>query len=1046
MGKENVWPGGQGGRADAEGKEKEGRRVTTGKGGNKLRGVKSVPLLRPGNGKAWEGKPDVEDDHHDADADDDKGKYNPNSIGSSAGSSFAQRYFDRHTPTGTVTTMTSIPSHSHSQSHSHTQSQTHTLTHTHTLTQQQQEEKGKRDRSETFTTVRSFDTCFTGTGTNTNTGSGSPRSTIKLHLGEEGEVTPRAWMGMVGGGFNPRDAGNTGNTTGTRRGRRRSSEGSGESVFVPLFSPGETDRAVIDVNVNVKSGRALQRVVHLHPTRRHGHGRAGQGSNEEEEEEGEERLTEMRGGMEDDHGMHADGDGDGDEDERRKARFLKRHSREYSHLYSSPGLQEAFQQARSAPAYGGFGSDHPTTRTGVRDLSTVSPMETEDQRQARIVEEARKEGREKRRSWVLAKAGLVRLENPLSPKVQVRGGTGTARGHGHGHGRMDSLEHFSPVLGSGRMEQLQQQQSRHERSSSMSGGLRPLSLVMKQERERKRASLNGMTFEPLGPALPLPEPVIERAEEEEEDSDKLTEMTRSESSTTFALANQNQAEEAYISHARHGSNASSGRASFVRGHGRGRGSGGRSSMDSSSNGSISLSRSVSQRKVVSPSRQALPPHLRNFSTSSVSMSNSSMSSLGAVLGGNSESSCSSGEHLGGPRVLSPEAFNFRMSVTERERLANEKRESIPLFSSIRPDSRMTNSTLAYGSIRTESRFSMRGPTPDLGLYAEENFGPHEDRESRIRRRRARAFLVAGLKLEDNNNTLRSSHTSVVAEQDEEWPKSPDENKKSRRGGIMVEENLGIGEQVVETMDTPRPVERKRYSAMLRDRVPKSDDDFPPTRRAGTPLMPFYLNSASAAPAVSPAASAVETTYYSAVQSPASTTQEQPAMIVSSPLTLEPAAEPLASPGITISVIEETGNSYPVDINSANTTGLKPFPRDDSDNTLDTSAWRAQSGEMIRELFWLPGAQQTEDGSLSPGEPVVRKAKSDMGLQAAFREEMPTVPRRSMSRPPSPALIHSDSAGASPGRERKTSWSDAAKGWLRSETKTTPEVEVEKGFG
>ena len=166
---------------------------------------------------------------------------------------------------------------------------------------------------------------------------------------------------------------------------------------------------------------------------------------------------------------------------------------------------------------------------------------------------------------------------------------------------------------------------------------------------------------------------------------------------------------------------------------------------------------------------------------------------------------------------------------------------------------------------------------------------------------------------------------------------------------------------------------------------EKQDDVPTLRRAGTPLFPFYSKPSEA-------------------QSEDSVSPD--------------VLPPKGSPEITISVVEESGEIRPIPLSH------EPvhFPRDESENSLqDPSAWRAQSGEMIRELFWLPSTQ----GDVT---------------------DVPTTPTRPISRPPSPAVIHSDSAGASPGRERKTSWSNAARGWLRSESKTDPEAQVEKGFG
>ena len=733
-----------------------------------------------------------------------------------------------------------------------------------------------RERSETVTTFG---------GATSTSGSGSPRSmttTIRIDLRDE--TTPRAWTG-----------------------RRRSSEASEiGQVFGMTPGTGSTVRAAglgIETNKEdvYRRSRDLQRVIGGHDEEQQGHRRTIPNDRGDEES-----LEEIR------------------DTEEMQQRFLQRHSQDFAHLHSQ-ALASMFQPSEPRSL-----TSAASVLTETSPTLPFDPRETEDERQRRIIEEARREGREKRRSWMLSKAGL--MNGPMSPTTTFYGPAPT---HSRNASSISSSI-LSPgaSLASPRLGEMTPRA--HQRQTSLRGGIRPLSLVISQENARARESAGSIV---LGP--PLVTSPVSVVLEEEEKSDVVGEMTRSESTSTSFSMSAGHENEPYISHAKHWS-----------GHHRG-------SIHSSGSGSQgSLSRSVSiksHRRTMSPAQQALPPHLRSFSASSVTMTNSSMSSLGAVIGGGSESSCSSGEHIGGPRVLSSDAFNFRMSVNAP---------------APRAESRMTNSTYAMGSFRTESRLTMRGPTPD-GEQA-------EDRESRIQRRRARAFLVAGLKLESK---AASASSQVVAEQDEtdEWPMSPSEGKKDRRAGVVVENKLDLDN--MEVMSASAPVERKRYSVMRREK----QDDVPTLRRAGTPLFPFYSKPSEA-------------------QSEDSVSPD--------------VLPPKGSPEITISVVEESGNIRPIPLSH------EPvhFPRDESENSLqDPSAWRAQSGEMIRELFWLPSTQ----GDVT---------------------DVPTTPTRPISRPPSPAVIHSDSAGASPGRERKTSWSNAARGWLRSESKTDPEAQVEKGFG
>ena len=835
----------------------------------------------------------------------------------------------------------------------------------------------QRNRSETVTT-------FEGA----TSGSGSPRSTIRINLGDE---TPRNWMS-----------------------ERRRGSGASESVGSIVFGrTPRTDQTLRTQNLDIgqtreevyRRSRDLQRIM----CDEHSPDLPISAPSEEETarvvEPDQESIEEIR------------------DNEEMQKKFLQRHSVDFAHLHQSASFRSRADQQSLASAASAL------TTQGEAGSSTdraFDPTESEDERQRRIVEEARRSGREKRRSWMLSKAGLA--GGPMSPIVHAtpfhrRNSSSITSGSCMSPG-------FPPMLMSPRVGEITPRA--HVRQSSLQGGMRPLALVKNQE--RRRSMIIGQASDiVLGPPLVTsPVEVVPEAEEEEESSDKVGELSRSESSTTCSMS-AGHFDDPYISHARNWSNTSiGGGMPSIRTDGHKRGSV-HSSNGSGSQGSISRSVSIkSHRRTMSPAQQALPPHLRSFSASSVSVTNSSMSSLGAVIGGtaNSESSCSSGEHIGGPRVLSSDAYNFRMSVAQRkESKSLSNRQSLQL----RTESRMTNSTFAAGSLRTESQMTWRNETPELGFDAELRDSLSEDRESRIKRRRARAFLVAGLKLE--RNATPSNSSNVVAEQDDDWPASATESKKDRRGGIMVETNLNIGEEAMEIVSTPQPIERKRYSVLQRekgyDTGSGSDDVHSPTlRRAGTPLLPFYLK-----PGNSP--SMDEATFFSARQSPVSASS-----VLATAESGNSAIKP-ASPDITINVTAESGIVYP--INTESTPVQRSLPRDDSENSLqDPSAWRAQSGEMMRELFWLPGTSQEPVDSAGANDHSVRRMQSDVGLGAAFQQV--ETGSRPMSRPPSPALIHPGSAGASPGRERKNSWSNAARGWLRSENKATPEVEVEKGFG
>lgn len=861
----------------------------------------------------------------------------------------------------------------------------------------------KRQRSETVTTF--------GGNTSTSLSGGSPRSTIRVDLGIDHHAaastsTPKYPESM------------TTATTVSPTATYHKTPGTDSTVR----ATGDTTIEKSDV---YRRSRQLQRIV------------AGFHETSDSRDTGAEDQEVLVANWSDEHQGDTDSMEEIRETEEMQQRFLKRHSRDFAHLHSFPG--QAYS-TRDAPETTTIGHDSPALRAFNLD-------ESEQDRQARIIEESKTAGREKRRSWMLAKAGLLGGGGPLSPTAHTSPITSLHRRNGSVNSASPMSPVFSPQLGrfqnNGKRASIDATPRASvatpggERRNSRSG-IRPLSLVISQEHARSREKRSSLSFTSgdLGPLLnttmsaatattapAVASPVVLEEEEDEEDGPPRDWSTVAAPPLGRRLSKTTK------------------RHSYVR-----------SSVD------------------LSPAQQALPPYLRSYSQSISThshhsqTSNSSMSSLGAVIGGtaNSESSCSSGaEHLGGPRVLSAESFNFRMSLQEKRHAPH----SATLASyqlggqdgNGRSESRNTFSSFAMGSVRTDSRLTLRGPTPDLRM---DDAAEMEDRDARIKRRRARAFLVAGLKLENNTlQTRRDANQDVVVEHEDECEEETSGGRKNRRGGIMVEENLGIGQEHVSSpgevvprpVSTARstPVERKRYSVMRREKVGSSSggggggESSPevgwsqslPIRRAGTPLLPFYL----AKPTTS-------------VQQDS----DQREVLRSEEIESKEAA----APEITISVTEDLENvAPPGEIQPSDAAGLDPLyaahSRALSVSPQDTNS-TVDNGDIVRELFWLPGAANPMmPGSSTPHAPqqndhVVRKVKSDVGLGASFRDPIPNAPGRSMSRPPSPLLVHGDSAGASPARdadsERKSSWSTAARGWLRSETKITPEVEMEKGFG
>lgn len=94
-------------------------------------------------------------------------------------------------------------------------------------------------------------------------------------------------------------------------------------------------------------------------------------------------------------------------------------------------------------------------------------------------------------------------------------------------------------------------------------------------------------------------------------------------------------------------------------------------------------------------------------------------------------------------------------------------------------------------------------------------------------------------------------------------------------------------------------------------------------------------------------------------------------------------------------------------------------------------------ELERRLFFHPPSNNSTPAK------TVRKVKSDFGLGS---NHIALPQGRSMSRPTSPVIIHEDSAGASPGRPTKTTWSKGVRQWWREESKPDAENATERGFG
>ncbi len=562
-----------------------------------------------------------------------------------------------------------------------------------------------------------------------------------------------------------------------------------------------------------------------------------------------------------------------------KERFLRSHSRDFGHLYSTnPNPMAPKQDERM---------DKP------RD-SDMQRMESAQERHERLVQESRKEGRERRRSWMLAKAGLS-LDEPSSSSVPNHRRRSSVLG-GYATPRVDVAR---PMNDPATRRMLRQSVDLRSQPV-LAGGPRPLSLVASQDLKKRLSAMgvvqppaaalaNDVTHAQVAPVLM----------EEPEEMSVVMEEPVTTPRPSLEIDHRNRLGMGQPGHSRNPSSLSIPYA-------------GTTSRRSSPSGSIpppsAYTRSMNQAIAAqysaaspagsmnsTPPRSQIPPHLRNFSTSSTG---SSLSSLGAIIGespGASSSSCSSGaDHLGGPRELAPESFNFRMSAVERSSSLRNGFQG-------RSESRLTTSSvgglIAPGSLRTNSRMTLRGSVFDNDTNRASLI---EDKHERTRRRRARAFLVAGLKLE-KGSLDRSS--AITIEQDEEEDEvlsdgQDAEEKHGRRHGLVMEQNdeLTALANVQETAPPREPISpppppsatssRKRYSVIRREKMaayvqPTASEgprDHPP--RAPTPLLSLYLQpgrSAAAPLETDGEISSVAASYHTARQSTSRTSRHSSRM-------------------------------------------------------------------------------------------------------------------------------------------------------------------------
>ncbi|KAJ9119201.1 hypothetical protein QFC22_003693 [Naganishia vaughanmartiniae] len=726
-----------------------------------------------------------------------------------------------------------------------------------------------------------------------------------------------------------------------------------------------------------------------------------------------------------------------------KERFLNRHSRDFGHLYARPATSSITPQNTEQ-------TEGPNGEDAIEDLIIPGPEVD--------IALARKEGREKRRSWALYRAGLV------SP-VPAAGSNGWTTPHsapaastshtasisqsqqsisgrpGH-HRRVSSFltgAHHPSVNPSPGLT-ASPQISTVQRQTVLSGGFKPLALV---------AVTKGISSSPAGPERP-----VQRRNRWSMGSSASSPYIEAHASAVALLHHTRDDEEEELSVIAE-----------------------RESEKSRTSTRLSVSSADHSRASLS----SIPAHLRNHSSSTTS---SSLSSLGAVINGSSPSkstsSCSSGgEHLGGPKVLSGESFNFRMSVVSgggrrKSGLLSGDHDEKETGQSL--DDRMTwNSAASSGfdNLRTDSRMTLRGGRLLDGQIDPEDALAGNDRDSRAARRRARAFLVAGLKLEEGS--LYHEH--------EEQPMSPSAKMDAtRRAGVVLSQPIEWNDEA--PMQENR-ASRKRYSVMRAEKsvplqVSQVQSPITPNASLGTSLLWRQHELQSGASSAS--------SYYTADEQPLHSPSEAQFDIAEpgfteifdtgipvlgdryrgresvSPITISSSAGTarmspgmnatsqapstgLAAPGITIAIYDPSGHARQASLASVRRDSIgsdRPVPTRDDSSGSSTDMHLGQQGlnslELERQLFFDHRSVRSANSDAFKS---VRKVKSDIGL-GANQIALPTG--RSMSRPTSPVIIHQDSAGASPGRHRKTGWSKGVREWWRDDAKANAENETERGFG
>lgn len=661
-----------------------------------------------------------------------------------------------------------------------------------------------------------------------------------------------------------------------------------------------------------------------------------------------------------------------------KERFLKRHSQDFSHLYGrSRAVVADGQNFQGVP--GG------TSIVASEPVHEAPEPDAEDERRA--LEEARRMGREKRRSWMLQRAGLAGTM-PLSVgEESTQAGlssssAATTSASARHHRRTSSTTFLAPSARAG-------QASGHVRQTTLFGGPKPLTLVAVQNRRR----LSQQMQLPSSARSPFVEPFVTSPTDDEVSMSPTPAPTESpsaihevdEEDPSVTPKKRLAPPSSYSPHRDHPSS------------------------------SPTSSVSASQHRTSS-----IPPHLRGASASSHA-SSGSLSSLGHIIAGYSPgastSSCSSGaDHIGGPRELAPENFNFRMSISDRNSSSRL---------GTRADSRLTwtsGSLRRQTSMQTESRLSQMDSTSDTDEevpVAEILEG--DDREARLVRRRARAFLMAGLKLE-RNSVVRPDSGIAVEQQVEDGHDTVKRSDSRRRAGIIVQGEVDVANPDLEpgVLGLPDKTSnsRKRYSMLRREKAAAAESE----ELLTTPSSEQHGSSRG----IVSIAEAAEDASYSSTNDLKGPGPSLRALrrVDSGRLT--------AQPGISISVFDSESEA-----------ALRPtVDRLVSDESNGMSGWQTlDSSEAASRLFWHEDG--AEPSRLAPKQDL-RKVRSDGGMRSAYRSEDVAI-----TTPITPTLVHADANGASPGQKEKSTWAGGMRGWLRkgsSSTKAGVEGETEKGFG